>query len=126
MPLTMPLPRYFSMPSRVVGAEVLSRSALNCSPNSRSRTHLPSAVSHSPGLTVENEPTTVTSSRCPRALILTTPKPFSSLKNVMRSIKPVRLSTGVAAAALVDGCGCCCNRSHDVDLEGGTQMEPYT
>jgi len=32
--LTMPLPRYFSMPSRVVGAVLVSISARNCWPNS--------------------------------------------------------------------------------------------
>jgi hypothetical protein len=33
----MPLPRYFSVPSRVVGAVLVSISALNCWPNSQSR-----------------------------------------------------------------------------------------
>ena len=32
MPRTMPEPRYFSMPSAVVGGVVLRKSALNCSP----------------------------------------------------------------------------------------------
>ena len=94
MPLTMPPPRYFWMPSFVFGAALLSNSARNWRPKSRSRTHRPSAVTHSPALTAGSEPTTVTSSRCPLALTLSTAKPFSSLKNVTRSIRPDRLSGG--------------------------------
>src|ERR1039457_866187 len=94
MPLTMPPPKYFWMPSLVVGAALLSNSARNWRPKSRSRTHRPSAVTHSPGLAAGNDPTTVTSSRWPLALTLSTAKPFSSLKKVTRSIRPDRLSGG--------------------------------
>ena len=87
------------MPSLVVGAVLLSSSARNCRPNSRSRTHRPSAVSHSPALTEGRDPTTVTSSRWPLALTLSTAKPFSSLKNVTRSIRPERLSGGAGECA---------------------------
>jgi hypothetical protein len=47
---------------------------------------------HSPALAEGREPTTVTRSRCPLALTLSTPKPLSSLKNVTRSINLGRLS----------------------------------
>ena len=76
------------MPSSEVGAALLS--------------HRPSAVTHSPALTAGNDPTTVTSSRCPLLLTLSTAKPFSSLKKVTRSIRPDRLSGG--------GGGCACNQ----------------
>jgi hypothetical protein len=64
---------YFSMPSLVVGAVLVSISARNWRPNSRSCTHRPWAVSHSPALTDGSEPTTVTRSRCPLAFTLSTP-----------------------------------------------------
>jgi hypothetical protein len=48
MPRIMPEPRYFSMPSIEVGAEVLRKRALNCWPWARSLTHPPDAVIHSP------------------------------------------------------------------------------
>src|SRR6266850_6111133 len=102
MPLTMPLPRYFSMPSLLVGAVLLRVSARNWGPNSRSCTQRPSAVIHSPGVTAGREPTTVTWSRCPLTFTLRTAKPFSSLKKVTRSIKPERLSGG----AEVGSCNC--------------------
>src|ERR1019366_1309392 len=107
MPLTMPLPRYFSMPSLVVGAVLLSMSARNWRPNSRSWIQWPWAVSHSPGLTDGREPTTVTRSRCPFALTFRTPNPFSSLKKVTRSIRPERLSGGrVDGWSVRDGSDC--------------------
>src|SRR5690242_1903439 len=95
MPLTMPLPRYFSMPSLVVGAVLLSMSARNWRPNSRSWIQRPSAVTHSPALTDGSEPTTATRSRRPLVFTLSTAQPFSSLKKVTRSISPERLSTVV-------------------------------
>ena len=48
MPRTIPEPRYFSMPSIVVGAEVFRNRALYCRPCVRSLTHSPVAVIHSP------------------------------------------------------------------------------
>ena len=39
-------------------------------------------------------PITVTGSSCPLALALSAAQPFSSLKNVIRSISPLRDSTG--------------------------------
>ena len=92
LPLTMPLPKYFSILSRVVGGVLASRSARNCNPYSRSRIHRPCALTHSPALAAGNEPTTVTKSRCPLALTWRTAKPLSSLKKVTRSINPDRLS----------------------------------
>ena len=95
MPLTIPLPRYFSIPSLVVGGLRFERSALNCRPCSLSRNQRPSAVSHSPALTEGSEPITVTRSRCPLTLTRSTANPVSSLKKVTRSIRPERLSSGV-------------------------------
>src|ERR1035437_4849327 len=109
MPLTIPLPRYFSMPSLVLGAVLLSMSARNCRPNSLSWTQRPSAVTHSPALTEAREPTTATKSRCPLAFTLSTAQPFSSLKKVTRSISPERLSWGRADGGSVrngSDCGC--------------------
>jgi len=93
----------------VVGAVLLSMSARNWRPNSRSWTQLPSAVTHSPALTEAREPTTTTKSRCPFAFTLSTAQPFSSLKNVTRSIRPERLSWGRADGCSVrngSDCGC--------------------
>src|SRR5580704_5830505 len=92
MPLTMPLPRYLSIPSLDVGAVLESDSAENCKPKSLFRTHRPWAVSHSPALTEGSVPTTVTNSRCPWVFTLRTENPLSSLKKVTRSISPERLS----------------------------------
>src|SRR5208282_3304736 len=92
MPLTMPLPKYLTMPSRLEGAELCSESARNWDPNCLSCTHRPSAVSHSPAQTEGSEPTTVIGSRLPRAATLRTAKPLSSLKKTTRSIRPDRLS----------------------------------
>ena len=75
-------------PFGVVGGTVFRVVALNCSPCSLSLTHQPSALSHSPALTDGREPTTVTSSRCPRAFTRRTQKPLSSLWKVTRSINP--------------------------------------
>ena len=73
--------------------------ALSCSPCSLSRTHVPSAVSHSPAQTVGEEPTTVTRSRWPGAFTRRTQKPESSLKNVTRSMRPeIRSECGAVAA----------------------------
>ena len=58
--------------------------ALNCSLCS----HQPSALSHSPAVTEGSDPTTVVSSRCPRAFTRRTQKPLSLLWNVTRSITP--------------------------------------
>src|SRR3954464_3968543 len=49
MPRIIPDPRYFSMPSIVVGAEVRIKRGLNCWPWVRSLIHSPAAVTHSPG-----------------------------------------------------------------------------
>src|SRR5438094_7125182 len=102
MPLTKPLPRYRSIPSAVVGGTVVMRVALDCSPCSLSLTHQPSALSHSPAVTEGRDPTTVVSSRCPRAFTRSTQKPLSSLWKVTRSITPeissvAGLRSGIAA-----------------------------
>src|ERR1017187_6537659 len=101
-PLTKPLPRYRSIPSAVVGGTVFIMVALNCSPCSRSLTHQPSALNHSPAVTEGSEPMTVVSSLCPRAFTRRTQKPLSSLWKVTRSITPeissvAGLRSGIAA-----------------------------
>src|SRR6266567_669665 len=78
MPRIMPEARYFSMPSTEVGAEVLRNLALNCWPWVRSFTQSPAAVIHSPAEIAAAWPTTVISSRWPRALTRMTQNPFSA------------------------------------------------
>jgi hypothetical protein len=51
-----------------VGGDVRRNRALNCWPWVRSLTHTPKAVIHSPAAIAAAWPTTVTTSRCPRAL----------------------------------------------------------
>src|SRR5215207_7984538 len=92
MPRIMPDPRYFSMPSIDVGAEVFRNRALNCWPWVRSLTHSPDAVTHSPAEIVAAWPTTVTRSRCPRAFARRTQKPLSELWKVTRSTRPASTS----------------------------------
>src|SRR6266478_9337655 len=103
MPRIIPEPRYFSMPSIEVGAEVRMKRALNCWPWVWSLTHSPDAVIHSPAEIVAAWPMTVTRSRWPRALARRTQKPFSLLWKVTRSTKP-------ASTSWVDGscCGLIC------------------
>src|ERR1041385_6948554 len=100
MPRIMPDPRYISMPSVVVGAEVRMNRDLNCWPWVRSLIHSPAAVTHSPAEMLAACPTVVTSSRCPRALTRRTQNPFSALWNVTRSTRPARTSWAPAS-----GCG---------------------
>src|SRR5882724_8763841 len=103
MPRIIPEPRYFSMPSIEVGAEVRMKRALNCWPWVWSLTHSPDAVIHSPAEIVAAWPMTVTRSRWPRAFARRTQKPFSLLWKVTRSTKP-------ASTSWVDGscCGLIC------------------
>ena len=67
------------MPSFEVGAVAFRKCDRNCGPYVRSFTHSPEAVIHSPAETAAAWPTTVTSSRCPRALTRNTQNPLSSL-----------------------------------------------
>src|SRR5271165_1458641 len=92
MPRIIPEPRYFSIPSMELGAEVFRNRALNCWPWARSLIHSPDAVIHSPAEMMAAWPTTVTRSRCPRAFALRTQKPFSALWKVTRSTRPARTS----------------------------------
>jgi hypothetical protein len=55
-------------------------------------TQSPEAVTHSPAVIVAACPMTGTRSRCPRALILRTQKPFSALWNATRSKRPAGTS----------------------------------
>ena len=73
-------------------AEVRMKRALNCWPWVRSLIHSPEAVIHSPAEIVAACPTTVTRSRCPRALMRRTQKPFSALWKVTRSTRPASTS----------------------------------
>src|ERR1700722_16927309 len=87
IPLTIPLPKYLSIPSAVVGGTVRRTVAFSCNPCSLSRIHAPSAVSHSPAQTDGEEPTTVTRSRWPVAFTRRTQKPESSNYEVGRYVQ---------------------------------------
>src|SRR5450759_5519397 len=60
MPRIIPEPRYFSVPSMDVGADVRRKRALNCWPWVWSLTHSPEAVIHSPAEIMAAWPITVT------------------------------------------------------------------
>src|SRR3954452_3625290 len=92
MPLTVPEPRYFSIPSAVVGGAARRKAALNCRPRARSLTQVPLAWTNSPALIAAAAPTTVARSRWPRALTRSTQKPVSGLWNVTRSTSPASAS----------------------------------
>src|SRR5918998_1872783 len=101
MPLIMPEPRYFSIPSSVVGAAAFRKAALNCRPWVRSLIQTPEALTNSPAETRAAWPTTVARSRCPRTFTRSTQNPVSALWKVTRSTKPDRTSVEGAAAALL-------------------------
>src|SRR5271168_1924988 len=82
MPRIMPEPRYFSIPSTVVGAVALRKEARNWTPCARSLVQDPLAWTNSPAEIIAAWPTTVMRSRWPRALTRSTQKPFSELWNV--------------------------------------------
>src|SRR6201987_1110322 len=82
MPRIIPEPRYFSMPSTVVGAVALRNEALNWTPWVRSLTQSPLACTNPPAEIIAAWPTRVMRSRWPRALTRRTQKPFSELWNV--------------------------------------------
>ncbi len=90
------------MPSMLEGAEAFRNCALNCSPWVRSLNQTPEAVIHSPAEIIAAWPTTVTKSRCPRALTRRTQKPLSGLWNVTRSIRPARTSVGLSGAGAMN------------------------
>ena len=104
MPRTMPEPRYFSMPSAVVGGGVvLRKSALNWRPSALSVTQTPDSMDELAGADRGDgvHHSTGTRSRLPRAFTFSTAKPFSSLWNVTRSTEPTSASLG---GAEFDGC----------------------
>src|SRR6516164_1306144 len=115
MPRIIPEERYFSMPSIDVGADVRRNRALNCWPWVRSLTHSPVAVIHSPADIVAEWPTTVTRSRCPRALVRRSQKPFSALWKVTRSTRPARAPVGWVTdpVSLTTGRPACLCLPHD-------------
>jgi len=96
MPLTMPDPKYRSMPSSVVGGTTRSCVVLNWRPCVRSVTHQPSPSMYSPGVMVGAVPTMVTRSRWLRTFTRRTQKPVSSLWKVTRSTLPARCSVSVS------------------------------
>jgi len=56
MPRIMPEPKYFSIPSSVIGCVVVICVALNCKPCSRSVVHHPVALMNSPALPARLDP----------------------------------------------------------------------
>src|SRR4051812_43367560 len=99
MPLTMPEPRYFSIPSAVVGGAERRKAALNWSPCVRSLIQIPLAWTNSPAVIAAAAPTTATRSRWPRALTRSTQKPVSGLWYVTRSTSPASASRSGASDA---------------------------
>src|SRR3954454_20836384 len=99
MPLTMPDPRYFSIPSAVVGGAALKKAALNWRPWTRLLSQVPLAWTNSPAVIAAAAPTTVTRSRWPRALTRRTQKPVSGLWKVTRSTSPARATRSGASDA---------------------------
>src|SRR5205823_9309020 len=93
----MPEPRYFSIPSTVVGAVAFRNEALNWTPCVRSLTQDPLAWTNSPAEIIAAWPTRVMRSRWPRALTRRTQNPFSEFWNVTRSTSPAKTSVGVLA-----------------------------
>ncbi len=85
------------MPVKVVGGEILTKTARNCRPCSRSVTQLPEAEAYSPGETTGAWPMRVISSRSPFTFRRRTQKPFCSLWKVTRSTRPARRSSVAAS-----------------------------
>ena len=85
--------------SPVVGAATLRKEALNCTPWTRSLIQAPLAWTNSPAEIIAACPSTVISSRWPRALMRNTQKPLSSLWNVTRSTRPARTSVAALGVA---------------------------
>src|SRR5271166_965838 len=102
MPRIIPEPRYFSMPSIVVGAVALRNEALNWTPWVRSLIQLPLAWTNSPAEIIAAWPRTVIRSRWPRALTRSTQNPLSSLWKVTHSTRPAK--TSVWDCAFGKGC----------------------
>src|SRR5580704_18395102 len=94
----MPEPRYFSIPSTVVGAVAFRNEALNWTPCVRSLIQDPLAWTNSPAEIIAAWPTRVMRSRWPRALIRSTQKPLSELWKVTRSTSPARTSVELAVS----------------------------
>src|SRR5689334_9481882 len=101
MPLIMPEPRYFSMPSSVVGWVALTKAALNCRPWVRSLIQVPLACTHSPAEIRAAWPTTVMRSRWPRTLTRSTQKPVSALWKVTRSTRPASASVDAGLLSML-------------------------
>jgi hypothetical protein len=99
----MPDERYFSIPSAEVGGDVRRNRALNCWPWVRSLTHSPEAVIHSPAEMVATWPTTVTTSRCPRALARRTQNHSRRCNRLFARRGPPALPGSMILA--VDSCG---------------------
>src|SRR3954449_2228893 len=103
MPLTMPEPRYFSIPSSVVGGAERRKAALNWRPWTRSLTQVPLAWTNSPAVIAAAAPTRVTRSRWPRALTRRTQKPFSGLGKGARLAGGLDAQDAEAVLGVVEG-----------------------
>ena len=77
------------MPGSVVGGAILTNTARNYRPCSRSVTQVPEASAYSAGVTVRVWLMSVTSSRSPLTLSRNTQNPLSALWNVTRSTRPL-------------------------------------
>src|SRR5712672_2990795 len=95
MPRIMPEPRYFSIPSIVVGAAALRNEALNWTPCVRSLTQVPARLDELTGRDRRRVTKDGNQVALPRALTRSTQKPLSSLWQVTRSTRPARTSVGV-------------------------------
>ena len=95
----MPEPRYFLIPSMVVGGIALRKRARYWRPCWRSLFQSPLAWMNSPAEITAAWPITVTRSRLPRAFTRSTAKPFSSLWNVTRSTSPARISAPLSVGS---------------------------
>src|SRR3954451_9917184 len=118
MPLTMPEPRYFSIPSSVVGGAERRKAALNWRPWTRSLTQVPLAWTNSPAPIAAAAPTRVTRSCWPRAFTRRTQKPVSGLWNVTRSTSPASASRSGAS----DAPGAAPDAGGPVRTEGGATV----
>jgi hypothetical protein len=76
------------MPPRVFGGAIVTKTARNCLPCSRSVTQLPEADAYSPGVTVGVCPISVIRSRSPLTFSRRTQNPVSVLWNVTLSTSP--------------------------------------
>ena len=85
------------MPSSVVGGAGLEEGGLELQAMGAVVDPAAARLTNSPAAIVAAWPTTVTRSRCPRALTRSTQKPVSALWKVTRSTSPASASVGPRA-----------------------------